>query len=110
MIQPAAIRTLLCYWELRIGHYLPTAILLLEDMKAAVRLSDFFAILRAFGGSAVRHHDNVGAKHLELILVWRSAVRHHDNVGAKHLELILVWRVRSFQRHTISTPFSAAYS
>ena len=89
MIQPAAIRTLLCYWELRIGHYLPTAILLLEDMKAAVRLSDFFAILRAFGGSAVRHH---------------------DNVGAKHLELILVWRVRSFQRHTISTPFSTAYS
>jgi len=93
VIQPAAIRTLLCYWELRIGHYLPTAILLLEDMKAAVRLSDFFAILRAFGGSAVRHH---------------------DNVGAKHLELILVWRVRSFHvpaaRHTISTPFSAAYS
>jgi len=70
VIQPAAIRTLLCYWELRIGHYLPTAILLLEDMKAAVRLSDFFAILRAFGGSAVRHHDNVSGRVVDFLLFY----------------------------------------
>jgi hypothetical protein len=26
MVQPASVRALLCYWELRVGHYLPTAI------------------------------------------------------------------------------------
>ena len=62
-------RYLLRYWELRVGNYLPTAISLLEDMKAAVRLRDFFAILHALGGSAVRHHNNVGAEHLELIFI-----------------------------------------
>src|ERR1017187_2805461 len=30
-----SIRYLLRYWELRVGNYLPTAISLLEDMKAA---------------------------------------------------------------------------
>ena len=64
-----SVRYLLRYWELRVGNHLPTAISLLEDMKAAVRLRDFFAILHALGGSSVRHHNNVGAKHLELILI-----------------------------------------
>ena len=43
---------LLRYRELRDGNYLPTAIQLLEDMKAAVRLGDFLVILHALGGSA----------------------------------------------------------
>ncbi len=73
----ASVRALLCYWELRVRHYLPTAISLLKDMKAAVGLSAFFAILDALGGSAVRHHYNVRAEHLELILIWcvRSILR-----------------------------------
>src|SRR5205823_1749440 len=68
---PSFCSWLLRYWELRVSHYLPTAISLLEDVKAAMRLSDFFAILHALGGSAVRHHNDVRAEHLELILVWR---------------------------------------
>src|SRR5256885_17096144 len=93
MIQPAPISPLLRYWELRIGHYLPTAILLLENMKAAMGLSDFFAILHALGGSAVRHYDNVGAKLLELILVRRVRSIFHPATGSffagNHLLLVL---------------------
>lgn len=50
MIQPASVYALLGYWELRVGNNAPTTTLLLENMKTTVRLSDFFAILYAFGG------------------------------------------------------------
>ena len=53
------IRALLCYRELRVSHYPPLTIHLLEDVQAAVRFSNLFAILRALDGSTVRHHYNV---------------------------------------------------
>jgi len=84
---------LLAYWELCVGYYLPTTISLLEDMKAAVRLGDFFAILHAFGGSSVRHHNNVGAEHLELVFVRRVRSILHTGGGGfvvgNHLLLVL---------------------
>lgn len=64
-----SVRYLLRYRELRVGNYLPTAIQFLEDMKAAVRLRDFFTILHALRSSPVRHHNHVGAEHLELVFV-----------------------------------------
>src|ERR1035438_1368902 len=71
-----SVRYLLRYRELRVGNYLPTAIQFLEDMKAAVRLGDFLAILHSLGGSAVGHHHNVRAEHLELVVeVFRRGPR-----------------------------------
>jgi hypothetical protein len=64
------------------------------DMKAAVRLSDFFAILHALGGSAVRHHNNVRAEHLKLIFVWRVRSILHTGAGSFVVgnQLLLVLR------------------
>ncbi len=63
-------------------------------MKAAVRLSDFFAILHALGGSAVRHHNNVRAEHLKLIFVWHVRSILHTGAGSFVVgnQLLLVLR------------------
>src|SRR6266705_2596153 len=81
------------YRDLGVGHYLPTAISLLENMNAAVRLGNFFAILHAFGGSTVGHHYNVGAEHLELIFVCHVRTTLHTSAGSyvvsKYLLVVL---------------------
>ncbi len=57
------------------------AISLLENMQAAVRLGDFFAIVHALGGSAVGHHHDIRAEHLELIFVGHVRSILHAGAG-----------------------------
>ena len=58
-----------------------------------MRLSYFFVILHALGGSAVRHHYNVRAEHLELIFVRSVRGILHTSAGSfivsNHLLLVL---------------------